>query len=390
MKKLLYFFIALIFFPALLIGQDLNWNTVSYTTGSLSTNFGSIGSPASTVSLNITGNTSSIGAGFPIKYIANPPGSGDDCAVNCALRSSVTFVTIAETVVYTFTFSPAVSGLSFRIYDIDGDNTSGDQATVTASGPSGAQNITMTNLNTPASTITGSGTPSASATGTQGNTSDHQTVVSISGFVNTLTITYANNPANPSAGNRSFSFGNLSWIGTLPVRWVSFTGNKQNSGGAELKWVTENETNADRYIVEKSKDGVGFINIGEVSATGGSSRNTYTFTDPNTGAGNTLYRIKQLDLDGHYEYSGIVVIKQKNELAGATVFPNPAKDFLYVTLSGNVQLQRIRVFDATGRLVSQPKNTTGKIDIAILKPGMYNLEIENTSGEFFRKSFIKQ
>lgn len=390
MKTLLIVFFVVIISPCALLAQDLNWNTVTYTTGSLSTGFGSIGTPASTVSLNITGSTARIDAGFPTKYTANPPGSGDDCAVNCALRSVITFATLAETIVYTFTFSPAVSGLSFRIYDIDGDNTSGDRATVTASGPSGAQNITMSNLNTPASTIAGSGTTSASATGTQGNTGDHQTQVSISGFVNTLTITYANNPANPSAGNRSFSFGNLSWAGTLPVKWISFTGKKQNNGSAELKWITENEINADKYIVEKSKDGQNFVSIGELAVTGGISRNTYSFIDPNPGVGNALYRIKQLDIDGRFEYSGIVVIKQNNELTTATVFPNPAKDFLQISLPGNVQLQRIQVFDASGKLIIQSKNSTGKLDISILKPGVYNLQIENTSGEIFRKSFIKQ
>ena len=203
MKTLLIVFFVVIISPCVLLAQDLNWNTVTYTTGSLSTGFGSIGTPASTVSLNITGSTARIDAGFPTKYTANPPGSGDDCAVNCALRTRVTFVTIAETVVYTFTFSPAVSGLSFRIYDIDGTDASGDQANVTATGPSGAQNITMTNLNTPPSTITGSGTTSATATGTQGDTGDDQVQVSISGFVNTLTITYANNPANPILANPS-------------------------------------------------------------------------------------------------------------------------------------------------------------------------------------------
>src|SRR5687767_10742814 len=116
--------LALLFVMSDISAQDLNWNTVTYTTGDLSSNFGSIGSPASFVSMNITGNTNRIDGGFPVKYIANPPGSGNDCSVNCALRSSVTFVDLNESIIYTYTFSSAVTTLSFTIYDIDGNSTS--------------------------------------------------------------------------------------------------------------------------------------------------------------------------------------------------------------------------------------------------------------------------
>jgi len=201
--------------------QDLNWNTVSYTTGSLSTNFGSIGNPATTVSLNVTGNSNRINGGFPIKYAANPSGTANDCAVNCALRSSVTFVASGEFVAYTFTFSPAVTGLSFRIYDIDGtDAASGDQATVTSVNGSTGQNITMTTPSGP--TITGSGTTTAIARGTQGNTTDDFADVSIISGVTSLTVSYANNPNNPTAGNRSFSIGNFSWSGVFAGQLVFF------------------------------------------------------------------------------------------------------------------------------------------------------------------------
>lgn len=376
--------------PLLSVSQSLNWNSVSYTAGTLTHGFGAIGSPASTVSLAITGSTARIDPGFPVKFAADPPGTADDCVVNCAVRSSVTFTTLAQTVIYTFSFSPAVSGISFRIYDIDGDNTSGDKATVTATGPSGAQNITMANLNTPSSTIAGSGTTTASVTGTQGNTTDHQTSVSISGFVSTLVITYADNPANPSAGTRSFSIGNITWLGVLPVKWVSFTGKKINNGAVQLNWQTDNETNADKYSVERSKDGQNFVSIGDLAARGGNARNDYSFIDANPGNGNTIYRIRQLDLDGRYDFSSVVLIKQQSGLSGATLYPNPAINQLNLSLPGNVQLKQVKIFDGTGRLVVQANTQTGKLDISSLKPGLYYLRAENNSGEVYNERFTKQ
>lgn len=387
MKKILPIVALLCSFCA--VSQDLNWNSVTYTNGTLSQNFGSIGSPATTVSIAITGATTRINGGFPAKYAANPPGSANDCPVNCAIRSSVTFATLAETVIYTFTFSPAVSGISFLIYDIDGNNASGDRANVTATGPSGAQTVTMVNLNTPASTITGSGTTSATVTGTQNNTTDHQTSVSIGGLVSSLVITYSNNPANPSAGNRSFSIGNISWLGVLPVKWVSFSGKKISNSAVQLKWETDNEINADKYAVERSKDGQNFVSIGEQAALRSPGPNVYSFIDPGPGNGNTIYRIRQLDMDGRYDYSSIVLIKQQAGLSGAVTFPNPAGDFLYVSLPDNVQLQEIRVFDGAGRMVIRSKDKSGRLDIRSLKPGLYFLKTENSSGEIYTDRFIK-
>jgi len=369
--------------------QDLNWNTVSYTTGSLSTSFGSIGSPATAVSLNVTGNTSRINGGFPIKYAADPSGTANDCAVNCALRSSVTFVASGELVSYTFTFSPAVTGLSFRIYDIDGtDASSGDQATVTAVNGSTGQNITMTTPSGP--TITGSGTTTAIARGTQGNTTDDFADVSIISGVTSLTVSYANNPNNPTAGNRSFSIGNFSWSGVLPVKWVSFTGNRQSNGSVLLKWATTSETAVLKYIVERSKDGQQYTAISEVAALGNSSLNTYSAFDPAPGSGNTLYRIRQVDIDGKYSFSGIVMIREVSDNKDISIFPNPSRSMIQVTVPGNVQFSSIKIFDATGRLVINTTNSNGRVDIHALKNGVYHLQAENNDGLLYKTNFIRE
>jgi len=387
MKKTLWFMALLCTNQCL--SQNLNWNTVSYTTGALSTNFGSIGSPATTVSLNITGNTNRINGSFPIKYAANPSGTANDCAVNCAIRSSVTFVASGEFVAYTFTFSPAVTGLSFRIYDIDGtDASSGDQATVTAVNGSTGQNITMSTPSGP--TITGSGTTTAIARGTQGNTTDDFADVSIISGVTSLTVSYANNPNNPTAGNRSFSIGNFSWSGVLPVKWVSFSGNRQSNGSVLLKWATTSETAVLKYIIERSKDGQQYTAISEVPALGNSSLNTYTAFDPAPGSGNSLYRIRQVDMDGQFSFSGIVMIKELSGYKDISIFPNPSRSLIQITVPGNVQFSSIKIFDATGRLVINAARSNGQVDIRSLKNGVYHLQAENNDGLQYKTNFIKE
>ena len=239
-------------------------------------------------------------------------------------------------------------------------------------------------------TITGSGTTTAIARGTQGNTTDDFADVSIISGVTSLTVSYANNPNNPTAGNRSFSIGNFSWSGVLPVKWVSFTGNRQSNGSVLLKWATTSETAVLKYIVERSKDGQQYTAISEVAALGNSSLNTYSAFDPAPGSGNTLYRIRQVDIDGKYSFSGIVMIREVSDNKDISIFPNPSRSMIQVTVPGNVQFSSIKIFDATCRLVINTTNSNGRVDIHALKNGVYHLQAENNDGLLYKTNFIRE
>ncbi|MGB3006975.1 MAG: T9SS type A sorting domain-containing protein [Chitinophagaceae bacterium] len=178
--------------------------------------------------------------------------------------------------------------------------------------------------------------------------------------------------------------------GVLPVKWLSFTGEKQINGAVDLKWITENETKADKYYIEKSKDGINFSAINLQSALQSGGRNTYSYTDATPGTGNTVYRVKQVDFDGRYEYSGLIVIKEKRGKDDITIFPNPAHDVLYITLPERAQFNPARIYDAAGKLVLLTTPAGGLIDLSGLKPGLYSLQLETGKDEIFNKIFIKQ
>jgi hypothetical protein len=391
MKKVLI--LSSIFWSSISWSQDLNWNTSGYTTGNLTHNFGSIGTPASTAGMTISGNTGIINAGFPILYAANWPGAGSCGGVNCALRTLATFTTTAQTIVYTFSFSPAVSGLSFSVYDIDGNGTAGasgirDVLNVTATNGITPQNITMTDIDG-ITTVTGSGTTTPVATASSTSSTDNRVNVSIAGFVTSLVVTFATDPTG-AAGTKSFSIGNMDWTGVLPVRWISFSGRMQTNGSVDLNWITETEINASHYEIERSKDGQIYTAIGQLAARGG-GRNTYIFTDANPGPGNSFYRIRQVDIGGRFEFSNIVLIRPgKNNGSGFTITPNPASQYILVSAAANVQISRLQVYDVAGRLLYESKTGMNRIDISSFRPGLYNVKIENKSGDIFTESFIKR
>jgi hypothetical protein len=85
----------------------------------------------------------------------------------------------------------------------------------------------------------------------------------------------------------------------LPVTLVSFTA-KAGVEGIQLRWLTANEYDFDRFVIEKSLNaGKTFVEIDSVK--GGNS--SYVFTDKSAGKGMNYYRLKIIDLDGSYAYS---------------------------------------------------------------------------------------
>lgn len=373
-----------VFFIVCSQAQDLNWNTVTFTSGSLNTNFGIIGNPGVSVSLSITGYTAGLPSGNPAKRIAAPQaGTGTVCTQFCAIRSAPTFSNPAtQSLVLTFTFSPAITPLSFPIYDIDGTGSVIDSVRITASGPTGAQNITATNVDPTRSFIYGSGSTTVVVKGGTGNLTDPQTNILIPGYVSTLVFTFM--------GQGSFSVGNMSWAIPLPVKWVSFSGHKTNTGVVDLKWITETEEQCDYYLIERSKDGLQFQTIGRIEPKG-KIRNDYYFTDINPEPGNLFYRIVQFDKDGKRNYSEVIAVTQtKKAVQMLTVSPNPASDYLLLTPLPNATMKKIEIYDATGKNIHQSQQWKNRIKIDFLSRGAYYLKAESTDGRVYFTKFLKQ
>ena len=95
--------------------------------------------------------------------------------------------------------------------------------------------------------------------------------------------------------------GNVS--SALPLHFISFTAAKNNNNIA-LKWITENEVNTLNFEIERSTNGINFMKLATLPATGNSYlQNIYSFNDLQPTKGNNYYRLKQIDHDGKFEYS---------------------------------------------------------------------------------------
>jgi photosystem II stability/assembly factor-like uncharacterized protein len=110
-----------------------------------------------------------------------------------------------------------------------------------------------------------------------------------------------------------------------PVELLSFTANFDN-GNVTLSWQTATETNNLGFEIERSSDGKSYSYIGFVKGRGNSTSTTsYLYVDQNPdGSDHFQYRIKQIDLDGTYEYSNVIEVKiVPNNFTLYQNYPNP-------------------------------------------------------------------
>ncbi len=112
----------------------------------------------------------------------------------------------------------------------------------------------------------------------------------------------------------------------LPVQLLSFTGQVQQKN-VLLQWKTANEFNNKGFYIER-RFAEGFEPWTEVGFVAANTGNNYLFTDNNVFVrqGNYQYRLRQVDVDGKYKYSNVLLMKNvlKN-MVEVAVYPNPVK-----------------------------------------------------------------
>jgi hypothetical protein len=177
----------------------------------------------------------------------------------------------------------------------------------------------------------------------------------------------------------------LNSVGTLPVYLSRFEA-VLNNDVVNLSWTTEQEINSDRFEVQRSSDAAHWSTIGTVAAKGFSSiQADYSFTDESPSSGVNYYRLHIVDRDGKFENSPIRVVRG-SVINGFKVFPNPAKDFVYVTLGSDASAQlSIRLVSLQGQVLQEARfvkaaGTTISLPVSNYAKGTYLLQIIGENG----------
>ena len=161
-------------------------------------------------------------------------------------------------------------------------------------------------------------------------------------------------------------------IGVLPVSLLSFDAVPQQNG-VQLQWKTGSERNANRFVIERSSDGINFTSIGTVSSNGNTA-GQYIFTDNQPLNGTSYYRLKQVDNNGALAYSPIAQVK-RGAAAQLLVYPNPGKGVFVVSHPPSATAQKLLLYNAYGALLgykmTNPNSHQTTFDLSHLPAGAY-------------------
>jgi Secretion system C-terminal sorting domain len=183
----------------------------------------------------------------------------------------------------------------------------------------------------------------------------------------------------------------------LPIKLSSFEG-KATGQVNTLSWISENEINSDKFVVERSSNGTNFKSVGVVNtkATNGNSSIplSYTFVDAYPINGKQFYRLSMVDKDGSSEYSETVTIKQNiKKMELANVGPNPTKGIVSFNVRGT-ENYNVVVHNSAGQIVitkTVKQSNISSIDFGGLANGIYTVEIMDVNtNEKIKHQVVKQ
>lgn len=170
--------------------------------------------------------------------------------------------------------------------------------------------------------------------------------------------------------------------GPLPVVGLQFNAQRSANSIVELKWTTQQEINNAAFYIERKKDNEGdFTTIAMVASKAMNGNSSlplnYLYTDNNNHTGNSLYRLRQKDIDGKEAFSDIKLVNCiSSVLASLKVWPVPAIDKVNVQVKGINAAQTLLVLDMQGRVVKKYMvNNDQTIVLTGLVKGMYVLRL---------------
>jgi hypothetical protein len=182
----------------------------------------------------------------------------------------------------------------------------------------------------------------------------------------------------------------INWMSVLAVQKIDAAASL-NGNMVTVNWMTANETNTNRFFVERSTDNNNFITIADMAAAGNyAGLKNYTLQNDIaavTGASVIYYRIKVADMDGKMMYSNTVSVRLTN-VSSIKTWPNPVTSVVNISLYSEVKTSmQVRVTDAGGKTIRNAvynivkgNNQVSINDLSSLSKGIYLLQLTDMNG----------
>jgi len=189
--------------------------------------------------------------------------------------------------------------------------------------------------------------------------------------------------------------------GVFPVEFLYVDG-RTSGESVQLVWATAREMNNKGFEVQYSADGRLYEKLGFVEGKGTTTEmQEYEFQTTALPAGDYLFRLKQVDLDGKFAYSQLVEIRLEGQAPEAKlrVFPNPIRD--QATISVEIPREqhiRIEVLNLAGQVVNQVfegvirsgQARDFRFEAGNLPNGFYFIQVKGQSVQLSKKVLLKR
>lgn len=213
--------------------------------------------------------------------------------------------------------------------------------------------------------------------------------------------------ATPTTDQRGYTrsgtsdIGAYEYNGVLPVELTSFSGSFVEDYTL-LKWTTATELNNYGFEIEKrTGSNSSWEKIGFVDGNGNSnSPKVYEFIDSKIDSSILTYRLKQIDIDGSFEFSNEIEISianlKPNNFDLSQNYPNPFNPSTEISFQiPNSGVISLKVYDILGNEVSTLINKwaeAGKYQVKFnaehLTSGIYIYELRSSETRLTRKMLL--
>ncbi|MEO1259008.1 MAG: T9SS type A sorting domain-containing protein [Bacteroidota bacterium] len=184
----------------------------------------------------------------------------------------------------------------------------------------------------------------------------------------------------------------------LPVELTDFKAEKEDDH-VLLNWQTLSELNNRGFFVERSADGWSWGEIGFVEGRGNSSgKNNYLFKDENPLQSMNYYRLRQVDIDGHFSFSKIINVVWEKELKNIfEIYPNPVSGNYLSVFFKNIKSENgeLILINNIGQIIKKEKielkENKMEINYGIknIPAGQYFIFWQSESGRWMEKILIE-
>jgi Secretion system C-terminal sorting domain len=184
----------------------------------------------------------------------------------------------------------------------------------------------------------------------------------------------------------------------IPVELTSFT-TISNNGAVELNWQTATEVNNHMFEIERKSEASEFRTIGYVEGHGTTTEpQSYSYIDNDVNTGTYVYRLKQVDFNGTFNYSNEVEVDVTAPLTFNLEqnYPNPFNPSTKINYSvpeaGNVKLAVYNIVGEEVAVLVNGYTQAGSFDVTFnasnLPSGVYLYKLQSANSVQTKKMIL--